>query len=94
MLPAPWAQLLSQIRDEAERFTADGAYDKNAVHDLLTARGADVVVPPKKNARVSRHGPPAVRARNVTVESVRELGLRAWKKQAGYHGQARVENAF
>ena len=30
----------------------------------------------------------------MTVESVLELGLRAWKKQAGYHGQARVENAF
>ena len=30
----------------------------------------------------------------MTVESVSKLGLRAWKKQAGYHGQARVENAF
>nr|MCS5701172.1 transposase [Acidobacteriota bacterium] len=87
-------ELPGQIRDEVERFTADGAYDKTAVYDLLTARGADLVVPPRKNARVSRHGPPGVRARDVTVGSVLELGLRAWKKQAGYHGQARVENAF
>ena len=87
-------ELLNQIRDEVERFTTDGAYDKTAVHDLLTARGADLVVPPKKNARVSRHGPPGVRARNVTVESVLEVGLRAWKKQGGYPRQARVENAF
>ena len=25
---------------------------------------------------------------------MRELGRREWKKQAGYHQQARVENAF
>ncbi len=87
-------ELLSGIRDEVERSTADGAYEKTAVYDLLTERGTDVVSPPKKNARVSRHGPPGVRARNVTVESVRELGPRAWKKQAGYPGQSRVENAF
>ena len=36
----------------------------------------------------------AARARNETVEAVRELGRRQWKKQSGYHQQARVENAF
>ena len=35
-----------------------------------------------------------MRARNETVEAVRELGRREWKKEAGYHEQARVENAF
>jgi hypothetical protein len=34
------------------------------------------------------------RARNTTVEAVIDLGRREWKKQAGYHQQARVENAF
>ena len=28
------------------------------------------------------------------MESVRELGRREWKKQTGYHQQARVENTF
>ena len=87
-------ELLSQFSDQVERFTADGAYDKTAVYDLVTARGADVVVPPTKNARLSRSSAAGVRARNATVESVREFVLRAWKKQAGYHRQARVENAF
>ena len=36
----------------------------------------------------------AARARNETVEAVRELGRRQWKKQSDYHQQARVENAF
>ncbi|MCZ6794356.1 MAG: IS5/IS1182 family transposase, partial [Planctomycetota bacterium] len=29
-----------------------------------------------------------------TVQAVRKLGRREWKKEAGYHQQARVENAF
>ncbi len=87
-------KLLSQWSDSIDRFTADGAYDKTAVYDLLTERGAEVVVPPTKNARVSRSGAAGARARNATVESVRELGRRQWKKQADYYQQARVENAF
>ena len=88
------ADLLSQVSGSIERFTADGAYDKTAVYEALTERGARVVVPPTKNARVSRSGAAGARARNATVESVRKLGRRQWKKQTGYHQQARVENAF
>ncbi len=86
--------LLKQVDGSIERFTADGAYDKAAVYDLLTERGAEVVVPPTKNARVSRNGGAGARARNETVQAVRKLGRREWKKEAGYHQQARVENAF
>ncbi len=87
-------ELLSQRSERIERFTADGAYDKMAVYDLLTQRGAVVVVPPMKNARVSKSSAAGARRRNTTVRAVRELGRREWKKQAGYHQQARVENAF
>jgi len=88
------SELLSQVGDETGRFTADGAYDKTMVYEALVERGANVIVPPKKNARISRKKTRAARARNETVETVRELGRREWKKQAGYHRQARVENAF
>ena len=77
-----------------ERFTADGAYDKTIVYDLLTRTGAGVVVPPTRKARISKNDTSAARARNEIVEAVRELGRRQWKKQSGYHQQARVENAF
>ena len=87
-------ELLSQFSDQVKRFTTDGAYDKTAVYDLVTARGADVVVPPTKNARLSRSSAAGARARNATVESVRELGRREWKKRRGYYQQARVENSF
>ena len=87
-------ELPGRFSDQVERFTADGAYDKTAVYDLVTARGADVVVPPTKNARLSRSSAAGARARNATVESVRELGRREWKKRRGYYQQARVENSF
>ena len=56
-------------------------------------RDATVVVPPSKTARVSRRRPRS-RARDRTITDVRTLGRRRWKKEAGYHLQARVENAF
>ncbi len=86
--------LLSQVSGAIERFTADGAYDKTAVYESLIERGARIVVPPTKNARVSRDGGAGARARSETVQAVRKLGRREWRKHAGYHQQARVENAF
>jgi hypothetical protein len=87
-------ELLQQTRSPVDRFTADGAYDTAAVYNALAARGARVVIPPVKNARLSAKDTAATRARNATVKAVRELGRRRWKKQTGYHQQARVENTF
>jgi IS5 family transposase len=87
-------ELLNQVSSEIDRFTADGAYDTVAVYQALTARGASAVLPPNRNARTSPKDTAGTRARNATVNAVRELGRREWKKQAGYHQQARAENAF
>ena len=82
------------MKKRIKRFIADGAYDKTIVYDLLAEKGVEIVVPPAKNARVSRSDAAGARARNANVESVRELGRRQWKTHVGYHQQARVENAF
>ena len=73
--------------------TADAAYDTIAVYEAAGARGARVVVPPKRTAAVSRRRPRSV-ARDRTVKRLQEIGQRRWKKEAGYHRQARVENVF
>ena len=86
--------LLGHVSDTIDCFTADGAYDKTAVDDAIAKSGAKIVIPPVKNARVSKDETAGACARNATVEAVNELGRREWKKQAGYHQQARVENAF
>ena len=72
---------------------ADAAYDTLAVYETAGARGATVVVPPAKTANVSGRRPRS-RARDQTIKQVKALGRRRWKKQSGYHRQARVENTF
>ena len=75
------------------RVTADAAYDTIGFYEAAGARGATDVVPPTRTANVSRYGPRSG-ARDRTILAVKERGRRRWKKTSGYHGQARVENAF
>ncbi len=82
--------LLSTIEDDIASFTADSAYDTIAIYDAAEARNAKVIVPPRKTATRSKRS----RARDRTVRRVRKVGRRQWKKESGYHQQARVENTF
>ena len=75
------------------RVTADGAYDTIAFYDAAGTRGAKVVVPPTKTARVSRRRPRSS-AWDRTITTVQRIGRRRWKKTARCHQQARVENTF
>ena len=86
--------LLNQIEGGIERFTADGAYDKSVVYEAAIARGATLVVPPSKTAVVSKKRTPAAGARDATVSRVQAVGRRRWKKESGYHRQAKSENAI
>ena len=85
--------LIAALDADIARVTADAAYDTNAFYDTATARGATVVVPPHKTARVSRRGPRSS-ARDRTIKKMMTIGRRRWKKASGYYRQARVENAF
>ncbi len=86
--------LLGRIKGTITCVTADGAYDTAAIYEAAAERGARVVVPPSTTATASRKPRARAGPRNRTIERVQEIGRRAWKKEAGYHQQARVENAF
>ena len=85
--------LISAVDGGLTSVTGDAAYDTIAFYETAAARGATVVVPPDKTARVSRRGPRAS-ARDRTITKIKTIGRRRWKKEGGYHRQARVENAF
>ena len=85
--------LIETLDDEIARVTADAAYDTVAFYKAAGVRGATVVVPPSKTAKVSRRQPWS-RARDRTIKRIKKVGRRRWKKEAGYHRQAHVENAF
>ncbi len=88
--PNTGLDLLHDIEDDIASFTADAAYDTIAIYEAAAGRGAKVIVPPRKTATRSRQ--PG--ARDRTVKRVRKVGRRQWKKESGYHQQARVENTF
>jgi len=52
-----------------------------------------VIVPPVRTARTSRRRSRSP-MRDRTINRVRRIGRRRWKKDSGYNRQARVENAF
>ena len=83
--------LIAAVDDDVARVTANAADDTIAFYEAVGRRGATVVVPPDKTARVSRRKPRS-NARDRTITSVQALGRRRWKKVSGYHRQARVEN--
>ena len=85
--------LIEAVDGALGQVTADAAYETVGFYEAAGARGATVVVPPTRTANVSRHGPRSS-ARDRTILVVKETGRRRWKQMSGYHGQARVENAF
>ena len=67
--------LIPIVDGDISRVTADAAYDTIAVYEAAGARGAQVVVPPKRTAAVSRRRPRSL-VRDRTVKRVLEIGRR------------------
>jgi hypothetical protein len=86
--------LIDDVEGDIESFTADAAYDTAAIYDSALAHGAKVVIPPVKTEMRSHRRRSRSNARDRTIMRVKEIGCRRWKKESGYHRQARVENTF
>ena len=86
-------ELIEAVNDDSASVTADAASDTVGFYDAAGARGAPVVVPPPKTARVSRRRPRAS-ARDHTITTVKSIGRRRWKQTSRDQQHARVEHAF
>ena len=84
--------LMDAITEPIRRLTADGGYDTHDVYTAAGARGARVVVPPRRDAVFS--GDPVFADRDAHIEAIAEVGRRRWRVEAGQHAQARAENTF
>lgn len=71
--------------------TADGAYDTRRCHDVIAARNAYAVIPPRKNAKPWKPTSAGAVARNEAVNASRYLGRAIWRRWSGYHRRSRVE---
>ncbi len=85
--------LLVQIPPEETigMVTADGAYDTRRCLGAIIDRGAEAVIPIRRNGRAWKENCPAAAARNEVLRATRHLGRTLWKKWAGYHIRSRVE---
>jgi len=86
-------ELLSQIPtgEDIETVTADGAYDTRRCHTAILERGAEPIIPIRRNGRAWKPDCPAAISRNDILEATRRLGRSIWKKWVGYHARSRVE---
>jgi hypothetical protein len=86
-------RLLKPIDREVASAAADGAYDKRKVYRVLEPRTGRILIPPRKNARIWRHGnssgPPL--PRDANLRRIRRVGRRAWKREVGYHTRSLAE---
>jgi IS5 family transposase len=86
-------RLLKPIDREVASAAADGAYDKRKVYRVLGPRAARILIPPRSNARIWKHGnaagPPLPRDENL--RQIRRSGRKAWKRESGYHIRSLAE---
>ena len=92
--PKTAPHLIDEVEGDIASLTADAAYDTLAIYETAAKRSAKVVIPPIKTATRSRQQRPSPCARDRTIMRMKEIGRRRWKKESGYHRQARVENVF
>lgn len=86
MLPC----LLEQIaKDEhIASVSGDGAYDTKACHEAIARRGAQAIIPTRRNARPWKDKRPGAAARNAILDATRRLGRRIWKNGPAIIGAA------
>lgn len=92
------APLLEQIAQPIDRFAGDGSYDKRKVYDTLNkhAPAAEVLIPPRKNARIWQHGNTKAERlkRDENLRTIRKSGRKAWKQSSGYHIRSLAETTM
>ncbi len=94
--PSQVPHLLAQVNREIDRFIGDRIYDQEAVYKAvaLHSPGAEVVVPPRKDAVSSANTISVPSQRNRHIAEVLSKGWSEWKRQSGYYLQSHAENAF
>jgi len=86
-------RLLKPIERPIASAAADGAYDKRKVYRVLGPLGARILIPPRSNAKIWKHGnsagPPL--ARDENLRQIRRSGRKSWKREVGYHKRSLAE---
>ena len=86
-------ELLTHIPDDEPlaSVSADGAYDTRGCHDAIAARGAQAIIPPRRNAKLWKSDSAGAACRNEASRACKRFGWPLWKQWSGYHRRSLVE---
>lgn len=88
--------LLEQIEDDLHQVSTDGAYDQRSCYEVIEDRGAEAVIPPRKDAVIWQHGnrKEAAHPRDKNLRHIRRHGRKKWKKDSKYHRRSIAETTM
>ena len=95
MLPKLLEQAHKSCPDGIGQCSGDGAYDRMKCYDALGDIRA--TIPPRKDAKIHRHGNRkaiAKHPRDENIRTIRARGRKAWKQESGYHRRSKAEVAM
>ncbi len=89
MLP----ELLAQIppHEPIASVSTDGAYDTKDCHAAIVQRGAQAVIPSRKNGKPWKETWVGASVRNAALRVCQKLGWGIWKKWSDYHRRSLME---
>ena len=75
--------LVKQIENSVDQVTADGAYDKNPVYEILSEcfNTADIVIPPDNGAVYNKNNHAQ---RNRSLQQIKTFGRMVWQRIKNY----------
>lgn len=88
--------LLENIEEVIDQCSGDGAYDHENCYDALDKRGTRVTIPPRRDARIHKHGNAKGErlTRDENLRRIRKIGRKAWKQESGYHRRSLSETGM
>jgi hypothetical protein len=88
--------LLKKIKGKVWKLGGDGAYDKTKVYEVLEKQKIKSIIPPRKNARISRNSNCRGRTkpRDRAIRYIRKHGREKWKKSHDYHKRSIAETTM
>ena len=88
--------ILEKIKSAVKKFGGDGAYDKTKVYAVLEKEKITPVIPPRKNARIGKHGNShgPTKPRDRAIRYIRQHGRKKWKKASHYHRRSIAETTM
>jgi len=89
-------EMLRKVDTPVTKVSADGAYDHRDDYTAIAALGAQALIPPRRGARIWRHGNSneAPLERDSHLRRIRQVGRKRWKIESGYSWRCLAETAF